>query len=157
MNVLRHATLTLLVCLVVGCERKPGASIPPRNRPESAELSIKLQGGVEYEIPLKLDDSSKGTYSYSANAAAGRNFATSISYDYAGEVDLHDNYNPGNPVKGHLIAFRVSQFDPRSNKATYSEILHGIYSGESVSIHDRGGIRLRIHPSNGEPGTGGGS
>lgn len=115
MRNLHYILFPLLVCLLANCGKSPSSKTPPPKSPEQVELTIKIQD-LEFNIPIELNDLSKGSRSFSENEAVGRNLATNVSYNYVGTIDLEDNYSPGNPIKGHLIAFLISQFDPNSKK-----------------------------------------
>ncbi len=139
----------LLAFLVISCGQKT-APTSSNSDSEHAELSIKLEGGVALKFPIELSGSTKGAESFSSSAETGRNLATSIGYSYAGEIELEDTYSPNDMIKGHLIAFRISQFDSESNKVVFSVIQYGIFSGESISVFDDKGIRIAINPNSSE-------
>jgi len=50
--------------------------------------------------------------------------------------------------RGHLIAFRISQFDPERKKVVFSTIQYGIFSGRSVSVFNDKGITISINSGN---------
>ena len=104
------------------------------------------------EIPEELilsptSSERKFTCSNSSSPASGESLAHSFSVCYIGQQDVINQFENDKPDGiGHVIAVRVSYWDPKLKRTTNSETKHVLYDGSEVVAYQQGSVSVTIRP-----------